>query len=189
MNHHLTIALCVMTTLVMAQTPLNACEAGHEKHQSTRTAVDGGELASRKPVITYTAEESAVKKPPTISIAISITKAWAKPNYGPNGAVYLTLTNNGAKAEKLLSAAAPLSKRVELHEHRHEDGVMRMRQVKEPLIIPAGKSLSFKPGGLHIMLFEMTEKKKTGESFPLTLMFEGGETLSLDVSISETAPE
>lgn len=185
MNHHLTIALCVMTTLVMAQTPLNACEAGHEKHQSSRTADDGGELASRKPVITYTAEESAVKKP----LAISITKAWAKPNYGPNGAVYLTLTNNGATAVKLLSAAAPTSKRVELHEHRHEDGVMRMRQVKEPLIIPAGKSLSFKPGGLHIMLFDMGEKKKTGESFPLTLMFEGGETLSLDVSISETAPE
>jgi copper(I)-binding protein len=41
---------------------------------------------------------------------------------------------------------------VEIHEHTHKDGVMRMRQLYE-LTIKAGESVVLEPGGFHLMVF------------------------------------
>ena len=119
---------------------------------------------------------------------LHIQNAWAKPNYGPNGAAYFTLHNMGPEPRYLISATSPLSERVELHEHLHQDGVMKMRKVNGDLEIPTGKTLTFKPGGLHVMLFQMTEKLKDGATLPLTLIFRNGERATIQVPVLKTPP-
>jgi periplasmic copper chaperone A len=115
-----------------------------------------------------------------------IDHPWARPTAGPvkNGAAYLRIVNSGAKADKLLGAATPAAKRAELHTHEHVDGVMRMRQVKS-VEVPAKGEVAFKPGGLHVMLFDLEKPLHEGFGFPLTLTFEKAGKVEVTVQIEK----
>ena len=88
-----------------------------------------------------------------------------------NGAGFMTLRNNGATPERLVSAASHAARVVELHTHIREGDVMRMRPVAD-IPIPPGQTVHLRPGGLHIMLIGLTEPLRQGASVPLTLRFE-----------------
>ena len=83
-------------------------------------------------------------------------------------AAYFDIINKGG-ADELLSATSPVSQRVELHTHLHENGVMKMRQVKT-VKIQGLQTTSFKSGGLHVMLFDFSAPPET-KSIPMTLTF------------------
>jgi len=124
------------------------------------------------------------ESPPVMPIpTLEIQDGWAKPNYGPNGAAYFSIKNHGDSKRHLIGATSPLSTRVELHQHIHQDGVMRMRQVKQGLDIGPGASLKFAPAGLHVMLFGMTKKLKPGDHLPLTLIFKDGAKVALSAQV------
>lgn len=116
---------------------------------------------------------------------LSISHVWGKPNYGPNGAAYFTLKNNGKTARHLIGASSPLSDRVELHTHLKEDGVMKMRKMKDGIIVKPGETLHFKPAGNHIMLMSMKEKLKPGATYDLQLKFKDGSTEKVKVAIKD----
>lgn len=88
-----------------------------------------------------------------------------------NGAGYMTLRNTGARPDKLIAAATPLARTVELHTHIREGEVMRMRPVAD-IPVPAGQTVRLRPGGLHVMLIGLTEPLRQGAEVPLTLRFE-----------------
>ncbi len=83
-------------------------------------------------------------------------------------AAYFDIVNKGG-ADELLSASSAVSPRVELHTHLHEDGVMKMRRV-ETVKIQGLQTTSFKPGGLHVMLFGFSTPPQT-TAIPITLTF------------------
>ena len=76
---------------------------------------------------------------------------------------FLVVTNNGEQTCEITGFESPLSRRVEMHEHLHADGMMRMRPVTGTLALPAGETLIFKPGGLHIMLFNIGSTLSVGD--------------------------
>ena len=49
---------------------------------------------------------------------------------------------------------------------------MKMRPVAGGIELPAGQTVELKPGSLHVMLFDLKQPLKEGDSFPLTLAFE-----------------
>ena len=49
---------------------------------------------------------------------------------------------------------------------------MRMRQVPS-VALPAGQTVELKSGGYHVMLMNLTQQVKAGDTIPLTLIFEG----------------
>jgi copper(I)-binding protein len=99
-------------------------------------------------------------------------------------AVYLTLVNEGAAADRLIGAMSPLAAAVRIHEHRMTgDGVAVMREVEGGIELAPGASLSFEPGGLHLMLTGLEERLRAGSSLPLTLRFERAGALTLEVPI------
>ncbi|WP_215396591.1 copper chaperone PCu(A)C [Rheinheimera oceanensis] len=98
---------------------------------------------------------------------------------------YLTLYNRSAEAAKLVAASSSQFARVELHQHTHKDGMMRMEQISE-INIDAGGSVAFEPGGLHLMLFEPTDTLEIGQQIPLTLEFADGQQLMLTVPVVAT---
>jgi hypothetical protein len=51
--------------------------------------------------------------------------------------------------------------------------VMRMREVKA-IDLPKGKTVTLKPGGLHIMLMNLPKPIAPGDLIPLTLTVESG---------------
>lgn len=72
---------------------------------------------------------------------------------------------------RLVAASSPVTPVVEVHEMAMEKDVMKMRQVPS-IELPAGKSVELKPGGYHVMLLDLKQQVKEGDTVPLTLVFE-----------------
>lgn len=89
-----------------------------------------------------------------------------------SGAAYLTLENQGKVADKLQAISTPRAKRVELHTMSMDGGIMRMREV-DAIEVKAGETIKMRPSaGYHLMLMELPQPLKDGETFPMTLTFE-----------------
>jgi len=73
---------------------------------------------------------------------------------------------------KLVSASSPVAGVVEVHEMVMDGNVMKMRAITG-LELPAGKAVELKPGGYHVMMMDLKQELKAGESVPVTLVIEG----------------
>src|SRR6218665_2358 len=70
----------------------------------------------------------------------------------PVGGGFMSITNTGAQADRLVSITAPdVSDDVQIHEMAIENDVMKMRQLPDGIEIPAGAKVELKSGGLHVM--------------------------------------
>jgi hypothetical protein len=114
---------------------------------------------------------------------VKVEQAWARPaaGVGANGAVYLTLTAEGAP-DQLTGASTPVADMAMLHESTTAGAVARMRDV-DSLPLPAGQAVTLRPGGYHIMLMGLKQKLKPGDSFPLTLSFAKAPAASVTVNV------
>jgi copper(I)-binding protein len=106
--------------------------------------------------------------------SLSLTDLWtrATPAGAPTAAGYLTITNNGTEADKLIAASSPAAASGGLHTMTTKDGVMSMSPVEDGIEIPAGGSITLAPGGFHIMFVALKEPLKEGDKFPVSLTFE-----------------
>lgn len=105
---------------------------------------------------------------------------------------YLTVSNQGDTERSLLGASSEYAKRIEIHEHQHNEG--RMRMVKRPsLALAANGETVLESGGAHLMLFELSttdspDPKATTplrqRTVELTLEFDLSETLTVSTSLS-----
>lgn len=122
---------------------------------------------------------------------IEIHAAWARATPGQAGAggAYLTIVNTGTAADNLVSAETPAAKSAELHTHMAQDDTMRMIALSS-VELPAGRSIEFAPGGLHVMLMGLKAPLKEGASFPLSLTFDqaGKVTVTVDVKAVGASP-
>ena len=118
---------------------------------------------------------------------IAIEDQFARETIGTSqvGAAYMTVINSGSGSDTLQAATSPIAETVELHTHEMADGIMRMRRVEE-VAIPAGETVAFEPGGLHIMLFDLTAPLTAGDAFPLTLSFAQAGDVTVEVSVVAT---
>ncbi|NDD34439.1 MAG: copper chaperone PCu(A)C, partial [Rhodobacteraceae bacterium] len=55
-----------------------------------------------------------------------------------SGAAFMMIHNHADQDDRLIAAASDVAKRVELHTHIEEDGVMKMTKLDDGMIIPAG---------------------------------------------------
>jgi copper(I)-binding protein len=111
----------------------------------------------------------------------------AVPPGQPNSAAFMRITNHGGDDRALLAAASDQAEVVELHTHRMEDGMMRMRQV-EQIELPAGERVTLEPGGLHVMLIGLTETLAPGDQVALTLGFDDGSNQTLSLPVKRIEP-
>jgi copper(I)-binding protein len=116
---------------------------------------------------------------------VHVMEPWSRelPPVAPNGAAYFQVANHGRADARIVGASSPIAKRAELHTHSMVDGVMRMGPVEGGVPVPAGGSVTFAPGGLHVMLMGLSTPLAAGMKFPLTLEFEDGGTKILEVGV------
>ena len=67
---------------------------------------------------------------------------------------FLKVRNMSDRGCEITSAKSSITDRVEFHEHLHSNGMMRMRP-RARVSVPAGETVDFKPGSLHLMLFDI----------------------------------
>lgn len=102
--------------------------------------------------------------------SVKITNAWARatPAGAQNGAAYATLQS--AAPDRLTGVSSPIAAKAELHEMSMNGTVMQMREVGG-VDLPAGKPVTLKPGGFHIMLLGLKQPLHPGDKVPLTFTF------------------
>ena len=105
------------------------------------------------------------------SLTIENTFTFATPPGAMTAGGYLTITNTGTEDDTLTCGSASFSKVTQVHEMTMTDGVMKMRHLDQGLKIPAGESVTLKPGGLHMMFMQLTEQLIEGSTLTGTLMF------------------
>ena len=82
------------------------------------------------------------------------------------------MTNTGSTPDRLLSGTTDVANRIEVHEMAMDNGVMKMRQLADGLVLEPGQSVELKPGGFHLMIMGLKQGLKEGTSFNGSLKFE-----------------
>jgi periplasmic copper chaperone A len=118
------------------------------------------------------------------SLKIDRPFARATPPGAKTGGVFFTVENRGEIGDTLIRASSPIAGTVELHQMAVEAGVMKMRAIQAVEVKPGGK-LEFKPGGYHLMLFDLRQPLKKGDKFPLTLTFARAGALEVSVVVED----
>ena len=136
--------------------------------------------------------------------SVSVVDAWARPaEAGSNSAAYFQLFNNSDAADAFLSAEATVARAVEIHEtmaveiddemdgmvdSANENGMEMEAMVMVPqerVDLAAGETVIFQPGGLHVMMIDLNQALAVGDMFDLTLNFESGLIIQLEVEVKQ----
>lgn len=86
-------------------------------------------------------------------------------------AAYLVIKNNTNKVIHLTKVTSPVAEKVEIHDSRLDNGIVRMREVNS-LEIPVGDLARFEPAGRHLMLTGLKHELNVGDKVELELHFE-----------------
>ncbi len=120
----------------------------------------------------------------------TVKDAWVRGTVAQQKATGAFMRITSAQGGKLVSAQSPVAGVVEVHEMSMDGNVMKMRAVPS-VELPAGQAVELKPGGYHVMLMDLKQPLKNGESVPLTLVIEGKdgkrETLELKAPVKAQA--
>lgn len=114
---------------------------------------------------------------------VSVSKAWmrfiiaARPAAG-----YMTLTNTGDASQVLTGARSPACGMLMLHQTMSKNGSDMMKPVKSVRIRPHG-SVSFSPGGYHLMCMSPDKDMMAKKQVPVTLTFSNGGSVSANFDV------
>ena len=113
-----------------------------------------------------------------------VAQPWSRPTppAATVGVVYFSITNVGGKADRLVSISSPIARKVEIHESRTVQGIVQMRAV-EWVDCPPGVTVKVEPGGLHIMLLDLSGPLTAGQEFPLSLRFRDAGIVTVQVHV------
>ena len=121
-----------------------------------------------------------------------ISDAWirATPPGAKTGAAYLSISGDATASDTLLGASSAAAGSVELHAHVTEDGLSRMQRLAE-VPVPAGETVRFEPGGLHLMLIGIAAPLVAGQRVTLALRFANAGEIEITAPVVDaraTAP-
>ena len=92
-------------------------------------------------------------------------------------AIFGTLVNESNEDIEIVAFSSSVDAGInEIHET--VDG--QMREMEEPLIIPAGESVALEPGGAHFMLMDVKEPVMAGDEVAVTVELADGSTEEFD---------
>jgi len=120
----------------------------------------------------------------TAAETIKIHEPWIRQG-PPNAQVfagYLTIENSSPMPRILHSLTATGFKREEVHQTIKMNGMNHMKHHKS-LMIPPHTWVTFAPGSYHLMLIGTAKPLKVGDLIPLSLGFDDGQKITVDVPV------
>ncbi|NJD35620.1 MAG: copper chaperone PCu(A)C [Betaproteobacteria bacterium] len=103
---------------------------------------------------------------------VTVKDPWVRATVSAQKATGAFMQITSVQDARLVEASSPVAGVVEVHEMTMEKDIMKMRAVTA-LDLPAGKTVELKPGGYHVMLMDLKQQMKEGDTVPLTLVVEG----------------
>ena len=104
---------------------------------------------------------------------VTVKDPWVRATVSQQRATGAFMQITSAQDARLVEVKSPVAGVVEVHEMTMEKDVMKMRALPNGLALPAGKPVELKSGGYHVMLMDLKQQMKEGDTVPLTLVIEG----------------
>ncbi|MDE2309967.1 MAG: copper chaperone PCu(A)C [Betaproteobacteria bacterium] len=99
---------------------------------------------------------------------VAVSGAWARATAPGQEDAAMQFSITSKQEAQLVAISSPAAGAVELHRMTHDSGVMKMRAI-ESLPLPAGKAVDLAASGIHVMLLNLKQPAKAGESIPFTV--------------------
>jgi copper(I)-binding protein len=122
-------------------------------------------------------------------LVVSGAYARATLPHAPVGGGFITITNKGGTDDRLVGAVSPLAGEVQLHEMKMNGSVMEMRALPNGIPIPAGKTVTFSPSGLHLMFMKLKGTFVKGRTVPVTLTFAKAGKVTVELAVGGIAAD
>ena len=118
---------------------------------------------------------SCTVSPEASQKGILLTEGWLRT--APAGAAtsggYITIENLSTSDDTLVKISTKAAVATELHQSsKQPNGAMVMQALPDGLSIPAGKTVAFAPGGLHLMLIKPTRVLEPCDTIEIIFSFE-----------------
>lgn len=112
---------------------------------------------------------------------ITVSGAWIRrlPAGAPAGGYF---TVHSKKANALVGARAPDYGMVAMHKTVEQGGLAKMIPVRR-IDLPAGGTVTFRPGGYHLMLMHARHDIAPGSRIPVTLLFSDGQNVTVQFEV------
>ena len=101
----------------------------------------------------------------------------------PVASGFVTIANEGETDDRLVGVATEFAAMSQIHTMEMDGDVMRMRELADGIVIPAGESITLEPGGLHLMFMQLDAAMVAGESRAVTLSFAEAGDATLDLPV------
>lgn len=92
------------------------------------------------------------------------------PPSAPSRAAYFAITNHTETEQRLVGVTSAQFQKAEIHKTILEKGMMHMDMLSEVIIAP-NQTVTFEPGGLHIMLIQPLDPAALDHLVTLELLF------------------
>jgi len=125
---------------------------------------------------------------------VTVKDAWIRATVPAAKAGGAFMQLQSAQDARLVGVRSPVAGTVEIHQMEMSGQTMKMHAIAG-LDLPAGKPVDLASGGYHVMLLDLKQQLKDGETVPLTLLIQKKnkqtETLTIAVPVKPlnyTAP-
>ncbi len=98
---------------------------------------------------------------------------------------YFDITNHSNVDDAIIGIESPIAERVEMHLSEDVNGIMKMRR-QVAIDLKAGETITFKPGGYHLMLFGVGLDKDQNDA-AVTFKFKHAPDVTIIAEIAESA--
>ena len=96
---------------------------------------------------------------------------------------FTKIVNNGTEDDVLLKVTVEGITTIQIHDMKMEGETMKMAEMKDGLVIPAGKSVELKPKSSHFMMMGLKSALMEGEEVKGTFTFAKAGVVDLDFEV------
>ncbi|WP_347303947.1 copper chaperone PCu(A)C [Croceibacterium sp. TMG7-5b_MA50] len=125
--------------------------------------------------------EAAAPEAPS-GIAVTEGRLVLPPVGGNPGAIYFTIVNGGDADVQIAAANVTGAGMAMLHTTRTEGGTTSMAHLTQ-VPVAAGETVSFAPGGMHVMVSDLGPGLTVGSQAEVTLTFADGDKVSFPAEV------
>ena len=117
--------------------------------------------------------------------SLTITNPWssATPKGATVGAGYMKITNTGTVPDRLIGISSDSASKLEVHEMKMQNGVMKMRPVQGGVEIKPGETVELKPESFHVMFVGLKKPLTAGDHIKAELVFEKAGTVNIEYDV------
>ena len=133
-------------------------------------------------------DETAAAPASGVALEVSDARLMLPAVSGNPAAIYFDVTNDGDRNYAIRAVEVKGAGRAELHGSMMMDGQMTMDSVGQ-ILVKQGQTESLKPGGFHVMVFDLDPSLTAGGTTDMTLTVVGGQTKTFPVEIRGAGDE